>query len=114
MRVLVCGGRDFSDEKMLRETLNVIHNDTTISLVIHGDADGADKLADQWARQNDVPLYVCPAAWKTYGKAAGIIRNRHMLRYGQPDMVVAFPGGRGTDDMVNSARTAGIHVKRIS
>lgn len=31
-----------------------------------------------------------PADWDTYGKSAGMRRNRQMLEGGQPDLVVAF------------------------
>lgn len=33
-----------------------------------------------------------------------------MLTDGQPDLVVAFPGGRGTADMVRRARAAGVET----
>lgn len=31
----------------------------------------------------------------------------------KPDLVIAFPGGRGTADMVRRARAAGIEVREI-
>jgi UDP-N-acetylmuramoylalanine-D-glutamate ligase len=33
-----------------------------------------------------------------------------MLEREKPDLVVAFPGGRGTADMVAKARAAGVEV----
>ena len=36
-----------------------------------------------------------------------------MLDDGKPDMVVAFPGGRGTEDMMRRARNAGIRVIEV-
>ncbi len=50
------------------------------------------------------------AEWMKYGKAAGPIRNARMLAEGKPDLVVAFPGGRGTADMLRRVREAGIEV----
>lgn len=47
----------------------------------------------------------------TNGKAAGPIRNQRMLDEGKPDLVVAFPGGRGTADMVRRAKAAGVPVR---
>jgi hypothetical protein len=38
------------------------------------------------------------------------MRNQAMLDYGKPDLVVAFPGGKGTADMVRRARVAGVKV----
>jgi hypothetical protein len=52
---------------------------------------------------NYVPVIEFPANWKVYGRAAGPIRNMKMLLEGKPDLVVAFPGGIGTADMVKKA-----------
>jgi hypothetical protein len=54
-----------------------------------------------------------PAQWDRYGEAAGPIRNAWMLEFGKPDLVVAFPGGRGTADMISKARKAGIEVCEV-
>ena len=36
-----------------------------------------------------------------------------MLDEGKPDLVVAFPGGTGTADMIRRAKKAGVEVKEI-
>jgi acyl-CoA synthetase (NDP forming) len=54
-----------------------------------------------------------PANWKKHGKSAGPIRNQLMLDVGKPDLVIAFPGGSGTADMIRRARKAGVPVKEI-
>ena len=46
----------------------------------------------------------------THGKGAGPIRNQRMLDAGQPDLVVAFEGGRGTADMITRTKRAGIEI----
>lgn len=114
MRVLVCGGRDFSDKTTVWGWMQALHLKLGVSVVIHGDASGADRLAASWARQEGVPVIAYPAAWQTHGRAAGPIRNQQMLDFGKPDLVIAFPGGRGTADMVGRARKAGIKVVEIS
>ena len=81
--------------------------------LIHGAARGADSLAGEWASTRAVPVKIFPADWQTHGRSAGHIRNAQMLREGKPDLVVAFPGGRGTADMVAKANAAGITVKLI-
>lgn len=107
MRVLVCGGRDYDDAKHLD---SVLWRHWPYDLLIEGGARGADRLAATWARFNDVPVRTFPADWRTYGKRAGHIRNGDMLFIGKPDLVIAFPGGRGTADMVAQARAAGVRV----
>jgi len=109
MRVLVTGGRDFVDWQLLCETLDGLHSERQFTLLIHGDAKGADRLAGEWAKIRDVEIHASPADWKKHGRAAGPIRNREMLKE-EPQLVVAFPGGKGTADMVAVATKAGIEV----
>jgi hypothetical protein len=81
-----------------------------IAVIIHGGAKGADMLAEKWAVYNGVRHQKFAADWAAHGPAAGPIRNRRMLVEGKPDVVIAFPGGRGTADMVWQARDAGVEV----
>ena len=78
--------------------------------MIHGCAPGADSLAAEWAELNEVAQSRFPADWVKHGRAAGPIRNKTMLQVGKPDMVVAFPGGKGTADMVHKAQAAKVTV----
>jgi predicted Rossmann-fold nucleotide-binding protein len=113
MRVLVCGGREFTDQRMLSERLNVLHRERGITHVIAGGARGADTLAADWAKAQGIPCDVYMADWDGLGRKAGPIRNQRMLDEGKPDIVVAFPGGQGTADMMRRARTAGLEVLEI-
>lgn len=108
MTVLVCGGRDYADKQRVFNVLNF--NRAKIRMIVHGAAKGADTFAGLWAAENDVPCLRVPAEWKRYGKKAGAIRNRLMLQLGEPDLVVAFPGGVGTAMMVGMAKKAGVRV----
>ena len=99
MRVLITGGRDFADRQLLFETLDRLHAARGFTLVIHGAAKGADSLADEWAKERGIEVQARPADWKKHGRAAGPIRNQEMLKE-NPQLVVAFPGGKGTANMV--------------
>lgn len=110
--VLVCGGRDYADRERVRQVLLEGHLRERIGLLVHGGADGADRLADEWARANCVHVAEVRALWSHLGKAAGPIRNGVMLLL-RPDVVVAFPGGHGTADMVRQARAAGVRVVEV-
>ncbi len=112
MRVLVCGGRDYSDWKAVRYALDELHIKSPITLVIQGGAQGVDAFAGGCALSRGVPERIFKADWTKHGRAAGPIRNKQMLEEGKPDLVVAFPGGRGTADMVRQARAAGVPVVR--
>ena len=112
MKVLVCGGRGFYKESLVIETLDSIHAETPITLIIEGGAKGADELARVWARRRKVPNQTYEANWLKLGKDAGFQRNQQMLDEGKPDLVIAFPGGAGTDMMVGLAKKQGIEVRR--
>lgn len=108
MRVLVCGGRDYTNGRRLRFFLDMLEE--PISVLIEGGARGADRLAKEWAEDRQVPVETYPADWDRHGRSAGYIRNQQMLKEGKPDLVVAFPGGRGTANMVALAQKAGVRV----
>lgn len=111
-RILVCGGRDFSDYATVAETLGILKTQG-ISAIIHGCARGADELAGRWARRNGVMVDSYPADWAKLGRSAGPTRNAQMLCEGKPDLVVAFPGGVGTAHMVKIAREANVPVMQV-
>lgn len=89
---------------------DVIAQWLTPTVIIHGDARGADTLADAWAQRHKVAVVSFPANWEKDGRSAGNKRNQQMLDVGRPDLVVAFPGGAGTADMVKRALAAGVEV----
>ena len=110
--VLVTGSRE-----MLNYTyLDSILNRYSIGGVVHGDALGADTLAQKWAENNDVLTARHPVTeeqWKRIGKSAGVLRNQAMLdQHPTISLVIAFPvrGSRGTADMMNRATLAGIDL----
>lgn len=112
MKVLVCGGREYTDSVHAFRVLDELHTSAPFSLVIQGGARGADTLAAEWAGRRRVPCLTHWAEWDKHGKAAGHIRNAAMLKW-EPEMVVAFPGGPGTESMVKLAEAAKVVVWRI-
>jgi hypothetical protein len=130
MRVLVCGGRDFTNVAFVWLNLDKIHDKTPIAEMIQGGARGVDKIANDWAKaKRGMKRFVCEAKWDDlshpdavirtrkdgtkYDANAGPRRNARMLEW-KPDAVIAFPGGTGTADMVSQAHAAGVRVIEIS
>ena len=121
MRVLVCGGRKYTDRDHIHNTLCDIDTERgPITHVIHGGATGADDEAMIWVhmmaqnwRRRDIKHIPFVAEWHKHGRAAGPIRNKRMLEEGKPDLVVAFPGGKGTANMCAIAEAAGVEVIKI-
>ena len=110
MRVLVCGGRDFADWPAIQKHLGPFGGGTHLA---HGDARGADRLAGKYGLIHGWKVTAYPADWKAHGKGAGPRRNQRMLDEFKPELVVAFPGGRGTDDMIRRSRKAGVTVREV-
>lgn len=100
MRVLVCGGRNYSDQKRLDKVLSDVLVGFGITELIHGDATGADRMAGMWAFLNGIPVRSYPADWEKHGRRAGIIRNELMYVDSSPEMGIIFPGGNGTAHML--------------
>lgn len=109
MKVLVCGGRDYANRDFLFQFLDSLDD---VSLVIQGGARGADSLAKDWAKFRGVHCAQVDALWEI-GRGAGPARNRAMLLL-EPDYVVGFAGGTGTQHMISVARKAGIPTDHIT
>lgn len=103
VKVCVCGSRSMALDDGDLDWLNhqvAIHQ---ISLIIHGACPtGVDWHAGKWAKDRGIPIKAFPADWKKFGRAAGPIRNRLMAV--ECDMLIAFPGGTGTWNMISEAR----------
>lgn len=106
MKVLVSGGREYLDKARMAEVLSAFKP----TEIIHGGCRGADRLADEWAKRNFIAVREFKADWGKYGPSAGPIRNERMLAEAEPDIVLIFPGGKGTLNMAILARTSGIRT----
>jgi hypothetical protein len=130
VRVLVTGGRDYANQARLNQALDCIHAARPITVVIHGDSRGADRMAAAWARQRGIPDDPKPADWdnidapgvkirwnartrRFYNANAGFQRNIEMLERGDVELVIAFAGGNGTQHCVRNALKRGIAVMSV-
>ncbi|MCU0613259.1 MAG: DUF2493 domain-containing protein [Candidatus Eisenbacteria bacterium] len=111
--VLVCGGRNFADREHLYRSLDLLHKAEPIWVLVEGGAPGADRLAGDWADDREVIHVRHNARWKVNGRAAGPIRNRELRERWPIQLVVAFPGGTGTADMVRRAEAKGVPVMKF-
>ena len=115
-RVLICGGRVWTNRQLTFTSLDAHHEFDPIDVVIHGAAKGADSLAGEWAKSRDIPILAYPvskADWERLGWQAGHLRNQQMLDEAKPNLVIAFPGRGGTADMKKRAAKAGVPVKLL-
>ena len=117
--IVAGGGRDLAwSVPLIARELSARANGRLVHLLLHGGARGADQSIAAAADQIGWPCRAFPAEWERHGRAAGPIRNRHMLdqalsmarNYSQDSdmpvsvLVVAFPGGAGTASLVQLAK----------
>lgn len=113
-RIVVCGGRDLKDYRLVAETLWWLTLYISEPVICTGACPtGADALAERWAHAMRYPVRRYHADWEKHGKAAGPIRNEEMAADNAGGRLVAFPGGRGTADMVQRAEKHGMKIRKV-
>lgn len=115
MKVIVAGSRDFTDYSLVKSTLDALREsmpDTEIEIV-HGDARGADKLGERYAKEHGLKFSAHPADWDRHGRSAGYRRNEDMAKISQA--LVAFWDGlsKGTKHMIDLAKQYKLKVKVV-
>lgn len=116
-RVLITGSREFKSEYAMRELFKRYHERFVgcETILVHGDARGADRLSARIASSivPDLTVETHPADWERYGKRAGFLRNQEMVDLGA-DLAIAFrwigAGNRGTQDCIQRIVDAGIKL----
>lgn len=123
MILLIAGGRDFTPQPHHWQWLDEFQRHQArfgdpAKEVVNGGALGADRFAAEWAKKNSIGVIWFPAEWSKYGNRAGPIRNGVMADYllsanrrtGESVAVILFPGGRGTQNMHDQARSREITI----
>lgn len=113
MRVIIAGGRNYTDYKRLCKVCDrMLRNQTEVEIV-SGKAKGADKLGELYAEERGYPLEEFPTNWDEFGKRAGYIRNKQMAEYA--DALIAFWDGesKGTKHMIDLAEENNLKIKVV-
>lgn len=108
MKVIIAGGRSYQPTSEDRASLDFFHEQSPITEVLCGMANGADAEGARWARRRGIPVHEYPPNWASFGKRAGPMRNQTMVD--DADALIAFPGGAGTADVIRRAKSKGIDV----
>jgi hypothetical protein len=116
-RIIVTGSRIWPFAQVVRDTLDYVKLWQGDFQLIHGGCPtGADKIADDWAREQDWEPSVFEADWNRLGKAAGPLRNSAMVRMGA-EYCIGFPlvGAKSTGswDCLRKAKKAKIQTWTI-
>ena len=114
LKVIVAGGRDFFDYKLLCKKLYIILSKKENVIIVSGEAKGADKLGERYAREHNLAISSFPAIWNQHGSRAGFIRNEEMAK--NADACVCFWDGKsvGTKHMIQTAETMKLKLRIIN
>jgi predicted Rossmann fold nucleotide-binding protein DprA/Smf involved in DNA uptake len=108
MKVIIAGSRGIKDYQFLKDTIKKAGFE--IDEIVSGGAKGVDTLGEQYSMENSIPCKIYPAAWKIYGKAAGMIRNRKMVEYGKALIAIWDGKSKGTENIIKLAKEQGKKV----
>lgn len=118
-RILITGSRTWTDQDAVHQALADAVRDVPADrqvIVVHGGCwAGADKIADSWARQYGATPEPHYADWDRHKRAAGPLRNRHMVTLGA-DICLSFirDQSKGASHCTHIAAMAGIAVRRYT
>ncbi len=105
LKVVIGGCRDFYDYEFFKVKVDAYLEtvkDKEIT-ILSGHCTGVDQMAERYAKERHIKLFVFSAEWNLYGRSAGPIRNEKMVQ--QADAVIAFWDGksRGTKSLISLA-----------
>jgi len=110
MKVIVAGSRTFNDYELLKETLDTFKMylakkcvDEPIEIV-SGTARGADKMGEQWAKENGCVIHEFKPDWDGLGKYAGYKRNEDMAKFADAAIIFWDGVSKGSKHMIDLAK----------
>jgi len=108
MKTIIAGSRTIDDVEIVENAIR--DSDFKITEVVSGCGHGVDRIGEEWAGNNQVPIKYFPADWNAHGKAAGPIRNAQMAEYADALIAVWDGKSRGTKNMIDEATKRGLKV----
>jgi hypothetical protein len=108
VKTIIAGGRDVRLSARDFFRLSCLKRELPITEVVCGTAHGVDTDGEKWAKRRGLPVRKFYPDWNKHGRSAGPIRNTEMAAYAEA--LVAFPGGVGTNHMVEVATRLGLKV----
>jgi len=123
MIVAFTGGRDYTNCELVYSILKLVKLlDDKVIIRVGCCPTGLDLIVRQIVKDN-ARVYI--ANWTELGNPAGPERNKRMLlsdsltytktySINKADLLIAFPGGKGTNNCIDTANSSNIRVVRIA
>lgn len=129
MRLIIAGGRNFTNYNFVRKTLDHFLSNTTEPIqIISGSCEfgrhtftrkdgtkvcGVDGLGERYAEERGYEVTYFPAQWGIYGKSAGPMRNMEMAQTGTHAILFWDGISKGTKSMHDLALEHHVKTKLI-
>lgn len=115
INLLIAGSRSFTDYTKFKSYVNKFtaglnKNEITI---IEGGAKGTDRMAREFAIENEIQFITMNADWNTHGKAAGMIRNRQMGEKATHAIIFWDGQSPGTKNMISICEELGVTLRTV-
>lgn len=113
-RVIIAGSRGFTDFQGFCDYADKVLARKAQEgqiIVLSGHCHGPDLMGEEYARMRGYSIEVHPANWNQYGRAAGPIRNREMAAAAHALIAIWDGQSRGTKNMIDEARAAGLLIR---
>lgn len=115
-RIIIAGSRTAPEEdKDISLKVTAIINQLGFENVeiVSGGAKGADKFAENYAKEMLLPFKLFKAEWDKYGKSAGMIRNKQMAEYATHLILIWDGKSKGSANMKKEAEKQGLKIREI-
>jgi len=121
-KIAVIGSRKITDKQMIYNNLNYLIN-TLLKwnkiqlnklIIVSGKAIGVDRIAMQYAIDNNLIDWNILADWDKYGKRGGMLRNPNIIKHS--DRIIAFQldNSKGTQNGIDHAMKMNKKIHVIS
>lgn len=104
MKVIIAGSRTIFDPSVVSKAVENSQFNGKITEVVCGCAIGIDRLGQQWAISNNIPVKEMPADWNKYGRSAGPLRNAQMANYADAAIIIWDGNSPGSRNMIKEIK----------
>lgn len=103
-KIAVGGSRKFTDYDIISEILDDFFMEGDV--LLSGNAPGADRLGEKYAKENSIEYKIIPSEWDKHGLKATMMRNEVLLK--AADFAIIFWDGEseGSKHMIDIALRA--------